>query len=112
MGGPLHHHHPPAPHPPNKQREQQRLKIYHLEGVPSTQTQRPEYRYLSTGSSGLWIRIQFLRIRIQMFFSMRIRIQMWIRILGQPYKICEQLPIKVLKKTKQIAGPYLLHFLK
>ena len=36
--------------------------------------------------SGLWIRIHFLRIRIQLFFSMRIR------ILSQPYKICKKLP--------------------
>ena len=45
--------------------------------------------------SGLWIRIHFLRIRIQLFFSMRIR------ILSQPYKICKKLPNKVLKKTQR-----------
>ena len=33
---------------------------------------------------------------------MRIRIQMRIRILSQPYKIFKQLPYKVLKKTKKI----------
>ena len=45
----------------------------------------------------------FLRIRIQLFFSMRIRIQMRIRIMSQPYKICKKFPYEVLKKTKKIA---------
>ena len=47
-------------------------------------------------NTGLWIRIHFLRIRIQIFFSMRIR------ILSQPNKICKKLPYKVLKKTRKI----------
>ena len=35
---------------------------------------------------------------------MRIRIQMWIRILSWPYtKICKKKPYKVLKRTKKIA---------
>ena len=44
---------------------------------------------------GLWIRIQFLRIRIQLFFSMRIRI---LSELTKPYK---KLP-QWWKKTKNI----------
>ena len=60
--------------------------------------------------TGLWIRIHFLRIRIQM----------WIRILSQPCEICTKLPYKVLgiEKDKKdcsevknhIVGPYVLNF--
>ena len=45
-----------------------------------------------------WIRIYFLRIRIQLFFSTRIRIQMRIRILSQPYKICKKITLLSVKK--------------
>ena len=42
-------------------------------------------------ATGLWIRIHFLQIRIQLLFSMRIRIQ--------PNKICNKLTVlyEVLK---------------
>ena len=46
--------------------------------------------------TGLWIRIHFLRIRIQLLFSMRIRIQQFflMRIRLQPNKIFYKLPNK------------------
>ena len=46
--------------------------------------------------TGLWIRIHFLRIRIQLLFSMRIRIQQFflMRIRLQPNKIFNKLPNK------------------
>ena len=48
---------------------------------------------------GLWIRIHFLRIRIQLCFSMRIRIQQLKkkRIRIRPNKICNKLLNVVLK---------------
>ena len=59
---------------------------------------------ITVEKAGLWIRIHFLRIRIQLFFSKRTWIQMRIRVLSQPYKICKiKLACKVLKKTKKIA---------
>ena len=48
---------------------------------------------ISMPDPGLWIPIDFLRIRIQLFFSMRIRIQFRIRILREPYKICRTITI-------------------
>ena len=70
--------------------------------------------------TGLWIRIHFMRILIQLFISMQIRIQqLFKRIRIQSNKICSKLLHEEFKKTKKFskvknngACPHLLNFLK